>query len=235
MVKPLMLSGGAEFTPESNALDRAMLRQSSERVPIVVIVPVAATDNPRKVVKPGVRYFDSLGARAGYAMVVDAQTADMGGQAAEVERANVIYLPDGSPLDAVNGLRGTHALAKMLTAWHSGAVLAGVAAGAMALCEYYWDSGNWETGLGLLTGITVLPHHEIVSARFSPERLRRDLPVNTVILGLDDATGVLINGAQVRVVGPGVVTIYRSDTETDYTDGQSFALDKSVIPSPPAT
>lgn len=206
-----------------------MLRQSRERVPTLVIIPVAATDNPRKSVKAGVRYFDSLGARTEYAMVVDADTADLGGQAAAVERADVIYLSDGNPFDAVKGLRNTEALGKILTVWHAGGVLAGCGAGAMALCERYWDSGVWEQGLGVLSGIAVLPHHQAITGRFSAERLRQGLPSDTLILGLDDATGVLINGPEVRVVGPGVVTLYRAESETDYTDGQSFTLNKSVI------
>ncbi len=234
MARPVVLSGGAEFAPESNPLDRALLRLSGQRSPHVVIVPVAAVNNPRRAVRSGVRYFDALGARAEYVMVVDADTADLGGHAADLEHAHIIYLTDGSPLDTVTGLQGTETLSILRRAWESGMVLAACGAGAMALCEFYWDSGIWEPGLGLLTGFVVLPHHEIVSARFTPERLRKDLPKHLLILGLDDATGVLLNdlshaadahSTQARVVGPGSVTVYRADIQTEYTDGQTFLLD----------
>ncbi len=232
MLKSVVLSGGAEFEPESNELNRAGLRLTRQRSPHVVIVPVAAVENPRRTVRAGERYFDSLGARTEHVMVVTAENADRGEravQASAMEHADVIYLTDGSPLDAVKALQGTEAFAILRRAYEAGVVLMACGASAMALGAYYWDGGVWEPGLGLFRGIAILPHHENISARFSPTRLRQTLPADTLILGLDDATGVMLDGnqsnpRQIRVTGGGTVTVYGAVSETEFTDGQVIRL-----------
>jgi cyanophycinase-like exopeptidase len=220
----VVLNGGNEFSEESDALNKALLRLVRKNKPRVLIVPVAAIDNPRKAGRGGVGYFNALRAEAELAMITDRATADDPAMSAPMETADVIYLTDGNPASAVAILADSEALARIGRAMDRGAVLAASGAAAMALCDVYWDSGVWEKGLGLLKGFVVLPHYEYVAGRFSPDRLRKDLPSGYVILGLDDSTGVIIEGQQARVVGPGSVTVFDASAEREYEDGQTLAL-----------
>jgi cyanophycinase len=225
MAGSVILSGGDDFSPEGNALVKAMLGLARQSAPRLVVVPVAAADNPRKAARNSTGAFSALGARAEPLSITDADTAHDPSLSVSMENAHIIYLTDGNPLDAVEGLAGSEALAKLGRAWQNGVVLAASGAAAMALCDLYWDSGVWEKGLSLLKGIVVLPHHEFLVGRFSADRLRQDLPAGYLILGLDDATGVIVDGQRASVVGPETVTVYRADGEQEYGDGDHFDLD----------
>jgi len=223
----IVLNGGNEFAAESNALNKAMLDLTSRRPVQLVVVPMGA-NNPRKAAQQGIRYFRTFGIQAESILFPDAEAANVANLSAAMESADVIYLTDGNPLDAVRIFADTEAFAKLRRAWERGVIIAASGAGAMALCDLYWDSGVWEKGLGLLKGIVVIPHQELVAGRFSGERLRQGLPPEYTILGLDDATGVIITEQQARVYGPEVVTVYRPDQEQDYNAGDSFTLDQPL-------
>ena len=223
----IVLNGGNEFAAESNVLNKAMLDLTSRRPVQLVVVPMGA-NNPRKAAQQGIRYFRMFGLQAESILFPDAAAANVATLSAAMESADVIYLTDGNPLDAVRIFADTEAFAKLRRAWERGVIIAASGAGAMALCDLYWDSGVWEKGLGLLKGIVVIPHHELVAGRFSGERLRQGLPPEYAILGLDDATGVIITEQQARVYGPEVVTVYRPGQEQDCNDGDSFTLDQSI-------
>ena len=225
MAGSVILSGGNDFSPEGNALVKAVLSLARQPDPRLIVVPVAATDNPRRAARNSTGAFSALGAKAEPVLIADAATANDPTESAPLESAHIVYLTDGNPLDAVTILAGSEALAKLGRAWQRGVVLAASGAAAMALCDLYWDSGVWEKGLGLLKGIVVLPHHEFLAGRFSAARLRQDLPAGYLILGLDNAMGVIIDGQQASVVGPEAVTVYRAEGEQEYADGDRFDLD----------
>jgi cyanophycinase-like exopeptidase len=225
---PVVLNGGNEFSTESNALNRALLRLARKQPPRVLIVPAAEANNPRKATRSGVAYFKALGADADAVLISDHAAANDPAASAPIETTEVIYLTDGNPLHALKALTDSEALERLRRAWASGAVLAASGGAAMALCDVYWDSGVWAQGLGLLKAFVVLPHYEHVAGRLSPDRLRKDLPTGYMILGLDDSTGVVIKRQEARVVGPGTVTVYSADSEREYSDGETFALGAAV-------
>jgi cyanophycinase-like exopeptidase len=224
MPGPLVLIGGEEFSPDSNPLNQAVLRAVAEPLPRVALVPTAARDNPRKASRSGESALSKLGSRIEVVMIADPATANDPLASAPFETAEVIYLTDGSPLDAVEILAGSEALNRLHRAWNSGTLMAASGASAMALCDLYWNGSTWEKGLGILQGIVVLPHFEFVIGRFSAARLRRDLPDNYTILGLDDSTGVIVVDQEARVIGPNTVTVYSGDNEAEYTEGTTFSL-----------
>ncbi|MCC7449915.1 MAG: Type 1 glutamine amidotransferase-like domain-containing protein [Anaerolineae bacterium] len=224
----VVLNGGSEFTAESNALNQALVALVPRRPAQVVVVPMGA-DNPRKAAQQGLRYFRMFGIQAESILFPDAAAANVATLSAAMESADVIYLTDGNPLGAVQILADTEAFAKLRRAWERGAIIAASGAGAMALCDLYWDSGVWEQGLGLIKGIVVIPHYELVAGRFSGDQLRQGLPSAYAILGLDDATGVIITEQQARIYGPEEVTVYHSDQEQLYNDGDSFPLDQPIV------
>ena len=58
-------------------------------------------------------------------------------------------------------LKGSASAQAMLSAYESGAVIAGSSAGAMVMCQYYFDPSQRKIieGLELLPNTCVLPHH----------------------------------------------------------------------------
>src|SRR5258708_21784959 len=179
------LCGGNEFEADTKGFNKAVLRAARTDKPQVVILPAAFPDNPRKAGKAGVGALSAIGARAEAILIADRATANDSQLAAPIETAQVIYLADGNPLAAVETLRETETLRHLEHRWQQGAILAASGAAAMALCELYWDAGVWESGLGLLKGIAVLPHYAHIARRFSPERLLKDLPASITLIGLD--------------------------------------------------
>ncbi|SRR5260221_9740715 len=226
----VVLSGGDEFSPRSQPLNEALLRLTGKPEPHVVIVPIAA-DNPGKVARTGIYCLSALGAHVEWTMTDSESVSDRASvPLTSIETAHALFLPDGNPLSAITGLTKTEALAKIRRTWDRGAVLAASGAGAMALCDLFWDSGEWEQGLGLLKGIVILPHYELMIGRFSAERLRRDLPDSYTILALDTAMGVVIQAAQQEcsVLGPDFVTVHRAGQTEEFSNGQGFSLTTPV-------
>lgn len=231
MSGPIILCGGSEFEATATAINQKAMSLTELIDPHVVILPAAATDNPRKTGRIGIKTLSDLGARTEIITSVSSHydgTEIVPGDYSHllpIETADVLYFPDGSPLDMVEGLRDGEALAAVSRQWERGAVLFASGAAAMALCDYYWDDGVWEPGLGLLKGIAVLPHFQHVAGRFSAVRLREGLPPEYNLIGIDDSTGIVITESTVTVVGPEVVTVCRvGEEEQEYMDGESFTL-----------
>lgn len=76
----------------------------------------------------------------------------------------------------------------MLTAYRSGAVIAGSSAGAMVLYEYYYDpvSSRVLKGLNLVERICILPHHNMYAKDWVPQ-LQKQLP-DSILFGIDEET-----------------------------------------------
>lgn len=142
------------------------------------------------------------------ARVVDAASA---GDPAEVDRlagADLIHLPGGDPDLVPATLAGSPALGAIETAWRRGAVIAGASAGAMALAEWTWTSGGGIRGLGLVSGVAVVPHYDEVRRTAWMRTLDDLAPGGIGYLGLDERTGILSTpngreGRGWRVAGTG--------------------------------
>jgi cyanophycinase len=115
----------------------------------------------------------------------------------------------------------------MLSAYEAGAVIAGSSAGAMVLCQYYYDPAKRRIveGLDFVPNTCVLPHHNTFGKNWA-NQLGQLLP-HAVLLGIDERTGMLDDaegGKKTgwRVYGQGSVTVYRSGKPTVHTTGQTF-------------
>jgi cyanophycinase-like exopeptidase len=227
----VVICGGSEFEPDSLPVSRAILQLIKRKDQRVSIIPVAA-DNPRKVAKNGLGHFRSLNVTAETILASDSDALNDSAISTLIETTHVIYLSDGNPLDAVEMLGGTETYQKVTHFWNTGTILAASGSSAMALCDYYWDSGSWERGLGLFKGIVVVPHFQYIMGRFSAERFFKDLPEGYVIIGIEDSTAVVITDQKARVVGTDTVNVYQRQNgeikEDELTDGNSFSLIRSI-------
>ena len=127
-------------------------------------------------------------------------------------------------------LKGSASFQAMLKAYDGGAVITGSSAGAMVMCQYYFDPGKGHVveGLGLVPNSCVLPHHNTFGKGWA-NRLSTLLP-GAVLLGIDERTGMLDDGDAGRkrgwrVYGQGVVTLYRGGHATVYQTGEAFEDD----------
>lgn len=144
---------------------------------------------------------------------------------AEMRQAKLIYLLGGFTHYLGQTLMGSAAWLSALQAREDGAVIAGSSAGAMVLCQYYYDhaSGKVENGLNLVQNALVIPHHDRFGKGWAP-RLQAKFPKLT-LLGIDERTGMLNEGgAEWLVSGRGSVTVYRKGQHEIFTPGKIFSI-----------
>ena len=137
-----LLEGGSEFggrmsEPDLRAIELAGGLQAS-----IVILPTAAAPdhNHLRAGRKGQRWFESLGvSRVDVVPVTDKPSADNPEFATRVVAARLIYLLGGFPRYLCETLRDSQVWLAALQAQQTGAVIAGSSAGAMVLCEHYYD------------------------------------------------------------------------------------------------
>jgi cyanophycinase len=194
----------------------------------VLIVPTAAAfENPSKAARNGVSHFGRLGAKAEALMVLKKADANDESMVGRLGSAEVVYLTGGDPNHLLSVLEGSR-LAEGLKGWmEEGGVLAGSSAGAMVMAEWMGltRAGGPARGLGLATGVAVLPHHE----RAEPGRVARELmevtPPGLTALGINGATGCVGEGGTWRVMGKGRVVCYREGRWREFKVGETLRLD----------
>ena len=193
MSGPLALVGGMEWR-EGCVFDRDLLAASGGDE-VLVLPTAAAYEHPERAVETASTWFSSLGGKVRGLMVLARRDAEDEANAAAVRSARFIYLGGGSPLHLRSVLKDSPVWEALVAAWNDGAVLAGSSAGAMVLCDPMVDprGGAFTLGLGLVNGLTVIPH----ANTWSHEKARRTFelaPADCAVVGIDEQTA-LIRGA----------------------------------------
>jgi cyanophycinase len=234
----LLLAGGAEFggrmaDPDQKAMELA----GGPDAPIRIIPTAAAPDgNHVRAGRNGVEWFKSLGARdVASVRLVDRASANNPTIADSLRQAKLIYLLGGFPDYLGKTLKDSLAWDAALEAWQGGAVIAGSSAGAMVLCQHYYDPDSKRVldGLGLVHHALVLPHHNTYGKGWANCLLSK-LP-GVTLLGVDERTGLLDDGYGLRrersaerenwsVLGQGAATVYNGNETRVYRAGESFSI-----------
>ena len=229
----VLLEGGSEFMAGMAAADkRALAAAGGHAVPVRIIPAAAAPDrNDRPAGANGVAWFQSLGANNVRSVpIIDRASANRPDLAAELESAKFIFMLGGFTRYLAETLASSQVWEAMRTAHRSGAVIGGSSAGAMVLCEHYFDpvSGSVQPGLNLLAGCCVLPHHNRFGKNWAPA-LERMLP-GAQRLGIDEETGLLNDGpaGEWTVYGKGVVTVYEPESRAVFHHGERMVLPVAV-------
>jgi cyanophycinase len=225
----ILLEGGAEFGGDMEAADRRALELAGGlHVPISIIPAAAApAKDHQNAGNNGVQWFRSLGATNVTALpLIDRKSADDHVLAETLRQSRIIYMLGGSPRYLEQCLRASASWQAMLTAYEVGAVLGGSSAGAMVLCEHYYDPFQEKTyeGLGLLLGTCVIPHYDTFGHGWL-DLLFKLLP-DTILIGIDEQTG-MVNAelqSQWQVYGKGRVTLYQGQNKSIFGPGQPFKL-----------
>lgn len=223
----LVLNGGQAFVPESKETDRAWLKLLRGRHnPRVVVVPVAAMEKHQRVADEVTRYFSRLNTYAQHVSITNWHTANTETEYTVLDKVEAIVFTDGSPVDMIERLRGTHTEAALHRALMRKAAVMGTGASAMALGGVLWFAHDWMPGLALAPHLAFLAHHNLFRMRLSPERLLAGLPEGVTLIGIDQTATLICHPDDTyQVVGQGGVCVYRSAAQLDeYPAGSTFAL-----------
>jgi len=193
------------------------------------IIPTAAApdDNHERAGNNGVRWFKGLGAKDVRSVpLVDRASANDATLAQSLRAARLIYLVGGFTDYLGRTLKDSLAWQAVLEAYRDGAVVAGSSAGAMVMCQVYFDpsAGQVVEGLALVSNSLVLPHHDTFGKGWAA-RLREQVP-DVTLIGIDEQTGTLNDGEHKswNVYGAGTVTLYRAGRLDTHGPGQAFSL-----------
>src|ERR671925_180177 len=223
----LLLEGGAEFggrmrDPDLKAIELAGGVEGRGRI----IPSAAAPDhNDQRAGNNGIRWFQSLGAKdVGSLPLIDKVSANDEDIAKSVRDAKLIYMLGGFTGYLGETLKGSAAWQAVLEAYATGAVVAGSSAGAMVMCEFYYDPSRGQVveGLNLVPNSIVMPHYNT----FGKSWASRLLEISQVtLIGIDERTGMLDDGAGTwTVYGAGNVTLYRNQEVEIFVTGISFSV-----------
>jgi cyanophycinase len=225
----LLLAGGAEFGGRMAPADQRAIHLAGGAGAAVRIIPAAAApdDNHIHAGNNGVRWFKSLGAKDVLSLgLTDRASADQPEIVAALRSARLIYLLGGFPAHLHGSLAGSLGWSAALEAYQEGALIGGSSAGAMVLCEHFFDprSGELLQGLNLLPNTCVLPHYKEFGRRWA-DRLRTLLP-DAVLIGLEEGTAIINDGVDGKwtVHGGGRLTLLRPNATRIFTPGESFEL-----------
>jgi len=221
---PLILVGGAEFTPGNEEQDELFVRAAA--VGTAFAVPTAAArQRPDLATRHAQEWFATLGGKLENLPVVSRRDAASEDLAALAGIGRGFYFVGGDPGLTVDVLRGSKVWEAMATGWRNGAVLAGSSAGAMALCE--WSlvhartkgdrNRRFKDALGLVAGVVVAPHFDGFGARWvdSVKQTGREV----TMLGLDERTAAVFDKEEWRVLGPGRVTVIGPTATASFSSG----------------
>lgn len=202
----LLLAGGGR-TPGAIVAEAAKLAAANARV---LVIPLASAARD-----PGKASLE-MWLRAGFAQgeILDAENPERA--VAQIEAAGFLWMTGGEATRLVGRLLDANLADAVRRRYESGALVGGNAAGATALAELLVAGGDEDEivqgrvqtvgGLGLWPGVIADPDF-VAKKRFN--RLAAavlDHP-RLVGIGIDDATGVVVTGTTLRVVGDGSVVV----------------------------
>lgn len=241
----LLLAGGAEFGGKMSEPDlQAIQLAGGFDVPICIIPTAAAPDNNHKRAgNHGVRWFQSLGSKNVFVVdVIDSKSANDSSLAASIRTSKFIYLLGGFPRFLGETLTNSLCWQAMLDVYQADGVIGGSSAGAMVMCEFYYDPYEKKLlhGLNLIPNACVLPHHNQFGKTWA-NNLRMVLP-SSILIGIDEETGMISRSASYQrdkddsklssathpldwqVYGKGKVTVYRSDSIVNVSRGGQLSI-----------
>ena len=214
----IALVGSGEYLPQAQALESELLRLAISRGKsnTFIQIPTAAgkEGNDRldfwkiRGAEQGAR----IGCEVKYLPVLTREDAHNPQWIEEVENAGLIYFSGGDPVHLADIFRDTPLWSAIVSAWNSGASLAGCSAGAMAFGGKIIGirRSHISEGLNLLPDIEVIPHYDKflgwLPDRVSAAIIRQD--ADATLIGIDEDTALVLTDAW-RKYGPGKVHVLR--------------------------
>jgi cyanophycinase len=229
MSGPLALVGGDELHPGNEPQD-ALLAAAAGTGPAYVVATAAARHRPELAVAHAREWF------ARFDLDVVELPARNRTQARSPENATLasegrfFYLVGGDPGIVPDVLRDSVVWPAIVSAWSSGAALAGSSAGAMALGQWTLIRGRfpgdrrrqYRDALGLVPGIAVLPHFATFGREWVESALTERPSDDVVLLGIDERTAAVWSDGTWKAMGDGGVTVVTTHGEQVFVPGDAI-------------
>ncbi len=227
----LALVGGDEFKAGNEEQDRLLVAHRGAGTAYVVPT-AAARQRPEMAVATAQRWFSSLELGLEELRIVKRSDANLQAHAEQAAAAGLFYLTGGDPGLVVDVLRDTPVWQAMVAAWQHGAALAGSSAGAMAFGEWTLirkahpgDSARrYKPALNLVPGIAVAPHFKTFGQRWVEPALMEAPTQDVVLVGIDERSAAVWDGATWTARGPGRVTLVTARGRTVFASGEQIPL-----------
>lgn len=206
------LVGGGEWQPGCSFDAELLAASGSDEV---LILPTAgAYEHPERAVVQAGEWFGPLGGRVEGLMVLSRSDAEDPGAAAVMRSSRFVYLTGSSPMHLRSVLKGSKVWDALVLAWQDGAVIAGSSGAAMALTDPMVDArgGGLTLGLGLVSGVAVVPHFGDTHEDAHGQKLHRSVllaPRGTPVAGVPERTALIRDpSGQWRSAGEGSVAVF---------------------------
>lgn len=216
-------------------VDRRAIELAGGSSAHVHIIPAAAApdNNHHRAGQNGVQWFTRLGVRHVASLpLIDHHSAQLPEIYDTLSRSNFVYLLGGFPLHLANSLRDTKSWQSILSVYAGGGIIGGSSAGAMVLCEYYYDPFGDKVlaGLGILPGTCIIPHHNRYGDKWL-NRLRLNL-TDLLLIGLDEQTAIINDAAKGgwNVYGRGAAVLHETSGSRSYCAGNVIHYNKLQAP-----
>jgi cyanophycinase len=235
MTGPLALVGGDELHPGNEPHD-ALLAAAAGSGPAYVLATAAARHRPELAVAHAREWF------ARFDLDVVELPARNRTQARSPENAELasqgrfFYLVGGDPGIVPDVLEGSAVWGGVVSAWRSGAALAGSSAGAMALGRWTLIRGRfpgdrrrqYRDALALVPGIAVLPHFATFGREWVASALEERPSDDVILLGIDERAAAIWSDGTWSAMGDGGVAVVTALGERVFGTGEVI----EGLPSP---
>ena len=214
----IALVGSGEYLPQAQALESELLRVAISRgkTNTFIQIPTAAgkegADRLDFWKSRGADQGTRIGCEVKYLPVLTREDAHNQQWIEDVQDAGLIYFSGGDPVHLADTFRDTPLWSAIVSAWKSGASLAGCSAGAMAFGGKIIGTrrSHVSEGLNLLPDIEVIPHYDKflgwLPDRVSAAIIRQD--ADATLIGIDEDTALVFTDSW-RTYGPGKVHVLR--------------------------
>ena len=230
------LLGSGEFEPWSDEVDRWVLERSSRPEGPVLILPTAsAPEGPgvfRRWSDMGMTHFDATGVRAEVVPLMTRADAARRDLVAKLDTAAAVYFSGGNPTYLVRTLAGTKFWKAVLEGLDRGLVYAGCSAGISCLGELAPDNtvedprspDIWQAGLRVFPKVVFGPHWNMLDT-YVPglsHFMLAAVPPDCRLLGVDEHTAVVGDGATWSVIGLGHGRLMEDGQWRQWQAGETF-------------
>ncbi len=214
----------------------ALLATAAGDGPAYVVATAAARHRPELAVAHAREWFAQFGLDVvelparNRTQVLSSETAEL------AARGRFFYLVGGDPGIVPDVLLDSPVWNGIVSAWRSGASLAGSSAGAMALGQWTLIRGRYpgdrrrryRDALGLVPGVAVLPHFATFGREWVVSALEARPSDDVVLLGLDERTAAVWTDDGWRAMGDGDVAVITTQGEHLFDHGETI----EGLPSP---
>jgi cyanophycinase len=220
----IALVGSGEYSVQMQELETELLHRAISRGKrnTFVQIPTASShegDGSREKWKRlGQEQSDRIGSECIYLPIHQREDAFNPDFVDAIKDAGLIYFSGGDPHRVAQIFNGSPLWNEIVTEWKTGTSLAGCSAGAMAFGGTIMGirKSHHSEGLGLLTGIEVIPHYDKMLG-WLPDRVTAFI-ANTfsdaTLLGIDENTALVHTDAW-RKFGRGNVHVLRGTLDIE--------------------